>query len=73
MLEEKLCGECFECRFPIQENRCGKFGEKEKKMKFKEAIEVIKNNYPPENYTMLRDALDLAIHLLEQASVINNE
>lgn len=34
-------------------------------MTSKEAIEVIKSNYPPENYTRLREALDLAIKLLE--------
>lgn len=37
-------------------------------MTSEEAIEVIKSNYPPENYTMLRDALDLAITLLEEDS-----
>ena len=34
-------------------------------MTSKEAIEVIKSNYPPENYTLLREALDLAIKVLE--------
>ena len=34
-------------------------------MTHQEAIEVIRSNYPPENYTMLREALDLAIKLLE--------
>jgi len=29
------------------------------------AIEVIKKNYPPERYTMLREALDLAIDTLQ--------
>lgn len=33
---------------------------------YQEAINVIKANYPPENYTMLREALDLAINLLEK-------
>lgn len=37
-------------------------------MTSKEAIEAIKANYPPENYTMLREALDLAIKLLEEDS-----
>lgn len=32
----------------------------------KEAIEVIKCNYPPENYTRLREALDMAIEALEK-------
>lgn len=31
-----------------------------------EAIEIIKKNYPPENYTMLREALDLAIECLSE-------
>ena len=34
-------------------------------MKHKEAIDVIKNHYPTENYTRLREALDLAIKTLE--------
>lgn len=33
----------------------------------KEAIGVIKSNYPPERYTMLREALDMAIEALEEA------
>ena len=32
-----------------------------------EAIEAIKYNYPPENCTMLREALDMAIELLSKA------
>ena len=31
-----------------------------------EAIEAIKCNYPPENYTRLREALDMAIEALEK-------
>jgi len=31
-----------------------------------EAIETIKANYPDESYTMLREALDIAIKALEQ-------
>ena len=34
--------------------------------KYKEAIQAIKSNYPPSNYTMLRDGLDLAIEALEK-------
>ena len=34
-------------------------------MKYKEAIDVIKNHYPTEDYTRLREALDLAIKTLE--------
>lgn len=34
--------------------------------KYKEAIQAIKSNYPPSNYTMLRDGLDLAIKALEK-------
>lgn len=30
-----------------------------------EVIETIKANYPPENYSMLREALDIAIALLK--------
>lgn len=30
------------------------------------AIEVIKSNYPPENYIMLREALDLAMDALQK-------
>ena len=29
-----------------------------------EAIETIKNNWPPENYTMLREALAIAIQAI---------
>lgn len=32
------------------------------------AIEAIKSNYPPENYSILREALDLSIVLLEKAT-----
>lgn len=38
----------------------------EKMNKYKEAIEAIKANYPPENYSLLREALDLAIKVLEK-------
>jgi len=31
-----------------------------------EAIETIKNNWPPENYTILRDALAIAIQAIEK-------
>ena len=34
--------------------------------RYKEAIEAIKSNYPPENYTILREGLDLAIEVLEK-------
>lgn len=30
------------------------------------AIETIKSNYPPEQYTMLREALDLAVESLKK-------
>ena len=33
-----------------------------------EAIEVIKQNYPPQHYSLLREALDMSIELLEKAS-----
>ena len=32
----------------------------------KEAIKAIKCNYPPENYTILREALDMAMEALEK-------
>lgn len=35
----------------------------------KEAIDAIKGNYPPENYQILREALDLAIMVLEDDTV----
>lgn len=31
-----------------------------------DAIETIEANYPPENYSMLREALDMAIELLKE-------
>ena len=34
--------------------------------KYKEAIKAIKSNYPPSNYTMLREGLELAIKTLEK-------
>ena len=34
----------------------------------KEAIKAIKCNYPPENYTRLREALDMATEALEKAN-----
>jgi hypothetical protein len=35
-------------------------------MKKEEAIRIIKNNWPPSTYTMLQEALVLAIKALEQ-------
>lgn len=35
-------------------------------MSYGEAINAIKQNYPPSNYTRLREALDMAIVLLEE-------
>jgi len=35
-------------------------------MKETEAIEAIKANYPPENYALLREALDLAVNALKK-------
>lgn len=40
-------------------------------MSYEEAIQTIKLNYPPENYTMLREALDLSIKLLEERIIID--
>lgn len=36
-----------------------------------EAIETIEANYPPENYSMLREALDMAIELLKEQETSN--
>jgi predicted RNase H-like HicB family nuclease len=41
-------------------------------MEYKQAIETIKGNYPPENYTMLREALDLAIEVMQEKINENN-
>lgn len=41
-------------------------------MDFEKAIEVIKSNYPPSQYTMLRKALDLAIEVLESKVKVNH-
>jgi len=38
----------------------------EAEMTNQEAIETIEKNYPPENYSMLRGALDMAIALLKE-------
>ena len=35
-------------------------------IKYEEAINAIKSNYPPENYTILREGLDMAIKALEK-------
>lgn len=35
-----------------------------------EAIEVIKANYPSENYSMLREALDIALALLKEQEAV---
>lgn len=35
-------------------------------MEYTEAIETIKSNYPPTQYTMLREALDLAMNALQK-------
>ena len=35
----------------------------------KEAIEVIRNNWPDSRYSMLREALDIAITVIEESMV----
>ena len=35
-------------------------------MDYQEAIKAIKSNYPPSNYTILREALNIAIKTLEK-------
>ncbi len=42
----------------------------EVRMTNQEAIETIKANYPPVNYSMLREALDMAIALLKEQEAI---
>ena len=37
-----------------------------------EAINAIRKNYPPENYSILREALDLAIEALEKQKTFDN-
>lgn len=37
----------------------------------KEAIEVIKSNYPTSGYEMLKEALDMGIKALERCDEIN--
>jgi len=44
--------------------------DKQPRMTNEEAIEVIKKNYPPENYTMLREALNIAIETLGKVDPI---
>ena len=38
-----------------------------------EAIETIEANYPPENYSMLREALDMAIAKLKEQEAVKPE
>ena len=38
-----------------------------------EAIETIEANYPPENYLMLREALNMALTLLKEQKSIKQE
>lgn len=42
-----------------------KIGE-EKMSKHEDYIKAIKSNYPPSNYTLLREALDVSIELLSK-------
>jgi len=42
----------------------------EVEMTNQEAIETIKANYPPENYSMLREALDIALALLKEQEAV---
>lgn len=42
-------------------------------MDYKEAIEIIKSNYPSERYTLLREALDLAIESMQAITKLNEE
>ena len=40
--------------------------KKDEKLCILEYIDAIENNYPPENYTMLREALDYCLKLLKE-------
>ena len=42
------------------------------KLELLEYIDAIENNYPPEHYTMLREALDYCLELLKE-EVQSNE
>ncbi len=35
-----------------------------------EAIETIESNYPPENYSMLREALNMALSVLKEQEAV---
>ena len=43
----------------------------EEQMSSKEAVAIIRANYPPSNRVMLREALDLAIKVLEGETVVH--
>jgi hypothetical protein len=36
--------------------------------KYQKSIQALKSNYPSENYTMLREAVDIAIEVLTEKS-----
>lgn len=38
-------------------------------MNYKQASKIVKNNYPPENYTLLRESLDWLIEQAERADI----
>lgn len=52
-------------RKPIECHKTKQAGRGQQAMHHKEAIKVIRSNWPDERYTMLREALELAIEALE--------
>jgi hypothetical protein len=42
-------------------------------MDYENVIKIIKSNYPTENYTMLRKALDICLELLNEKIVNDTE
>ena len=44
-----------------------------KALDYKLATSVIKSNYPPKNYTMLREALNTAIKAMEENEMLKAE
>jgi hypothetical protein len=42
----------------------------EEKEKIKQHISAIQENYPPENYTLLREALDYCLDLLKEKELM---
>ena len=41
-------------------------------MNYKQASKIVKNNYPPENYALLRQSLDFLINQAGKVEIIDN-